>query len=257
MKTRIRRMARLAVVFALILSFVLPAVPAAAQGYWYGEYFNNISLTGTPVVVRTDNALDFDWGFGSPAPGVNQNGFSARWTGTFSLAAGRYAFSTFSDDGVRVYVDGMRIINSWLPMRGHRSSTVDLGDGAHTIMVEYFERNGKADIRLEWKQVGATAAAPAPSVSKASGPLRLDAWPVGSYCTGGGWVAKVFVEGFGGDGIYTYSWERHVQGGPTPNSMVFEVKSASRGIAIVGEVSVSSAGQTVKVGRHIPPPKCP
>jgi hypothetical protein len=241
-----------------------PQPVTAVLGTWQGEYFNNTSLAGSPVLVRTDNVLDFDWGFGSPAQVVTKNDFSSRWTGTFSFAAGRYAFNTYSDDGVRVCVDGVRIINSWLPMRGYRSSTVNLSEGAHTVKVEYFERNGKANIRVGWQQVGVAGPTPtpqpvasAPPASKAGGPLRLDAWPVGSYCSGSGWVAKIFVEGFGGDGLYIYAWERQVQGGPTPNSMVFEVKSASKGIAIVGEVSVSSAGQTVKVGRHVPPPKCP
>ncbi len=235
----------------------------AALGPWQGEYFNNLYLTGSSVLVRTDRSLDFDWGFGSPAPEVQRNYFSARWTGTFSFAAGRYAFSTYSDDGVRVYVDGKRIIDSWLPMRGYRSTTVNLSEGTHTVKVEYFERTGKANIRLGWKQVGATGPVAGPTpipatppVVTAGGPLRLDAWPVGSYCTGGGWVAQIFVEGYGGDGIYTYSWEGQVKGGPTPSSMVFEVKSASRGIGIVGEAAVTSAGQTAEVELFVAAPKC-
>jgi hypothetical protein len=87
--------------------------------------------------------------------------------------------------------------------------------------------------------------------------LRLEAWPVGTECTGGGWTAKIYVQGYGGDCKYTYAWERQTQGGPTPNSMTFEIKSASRGIAIVGEASVTSAGQTAVVGLHVSPPqKC-
>jgi hypothetical protein len=38
--------------------------------------------------------------------------------------------------------------------------------------------------------------------------------------------------------------------------MTFEVESADRDIAIVGEASVTSAGQTVVVGLYIPPPRC-
>lgn len=241
-----------------------PQPPASpALGPWQGEYFNNRYLTGTPIVARTDGALNFDWGLGAPAPEVNRDYFSARWSGTFTFAAGRYAFNTYSDDGVRVYVDGKRIIDSWLPMRGYRSSTINLAEGAHTVKVEFFERTGKAQVSLSWKLVGvpstppasAPAAPPAPS-TKAGGPVRLDAWPVGSYCTDVGWVARIFVEGHGGDGTYTYNWEGKVQGGPTPSSLVFEVKSASRGIAIVGEAAVTSAGQTAEVELHVPPLQC-
>jgi hypothetical protein len=249
-----------------------PAQPPAPQpppvnpalGPWQGEYFNGSYLTGSPVMVRTDSVLDFDWGFASPAAEIKRDFFSARWTGTFSFATGRYAFNTYSDDGVRVYVDGQRIINSWLPMRGTRSSTINLSEGSHTVRVEYFERTGKANIRLGWAQVGAgvPVAQPvpiptSPPVTKAGGPLRLDAWPVGSTCTTpGGWVAQIFVEGHGGDGLYTYTWEGQVKGGPTPNSMVFEVKSATGGIAIVGEAAVSSAGQTAEVELYVRAPIC-
>jgi hypothetical protein len=69
-------------------------------------------------------------------------------------------------------------------------------------------------------------------------------------------VAQIFVEGFGGDGLYTYTWEGQVKGGPTPNSMVFEVKSASSGIAIVGEVGVKSAGETAEVELFVRAPFC-
>ncbi len=239
-----------------------PVTPVA--GPWHGEFFNNRYLTGSPVLVRTDSLLDFDWGFGSPAPDVGRDFFSARWTGTFSFSAGRYSFSTYSDDGVRVYVDGERVIDSWLPMRGSRSSTINLGEGAHAVQVEYFEHTGKANIRFGWQAVGATgssaqptASPTAPSPSKAGEPLRLDAWSVGSYCsTPGGWVAQIFVEGHGGDGLFTYSWEGQVKGGPTPNSMVFEVKSASKGIAIVGEATVSSAGKTAEVKLYVRAPTC-
>ncbi|RMF30241.1 MAG: glycosyl hydrolase, partial [Chloroflexi bacterium] len=63
---------------------------------------------------------------------------------------GRYTFTTYSDDGVRLYVDGRRVLDSWRPMRGYRSVTVDLDAGEHTIVLEYFEQKGVALVRLSW-----------------------------------------------------------------------------------------------------------
>jgi hypothetical protein len=242
-----------------------PAPMPGLLGPWQGEYFNSSYLTGTPILRRNDVALNFDWGFGSPASEIKNDYFSARWTGTFSFAAGRYTFTTYSDDGVRLYVDGKRTINSWQAMRGTRSATVDLSAGTHTLQVEYFERTGRAQLRLSVNQVGAPASAAAPQPSSppmiqpvvvAGGPLRLDAWPVGSYCTSGGWVAIIFVQGHGGDGRYIYSWEGQVKGGPTASSMTFEVRSSGWGTAIVGEVAVTSAGQTAEVELYVPHPVC-
>ncbi len=127
-------------------------VPAPGlPGPWQAEYFNNRDLSGSPVVVRSDAALDFDWRFQSPVPEINRDNFSARWTGTFTFKAGRYTFTTFSDDGVRLVVDDRLIINSWRPMRGTRSATLDLSEGAHTVRLEYFERTGAARMRLTWR----------------------------------------------------------------------------------------------------------
>ena len=86
------------------------------------------------------------------------------------------------------------------------------------------------------------------------GPLWLDAWDVGKVRTSGGWTATVFVEGHGGDCVYTYAWEGEVKGGPMSGSMTFELSSAGYGTAIVGDVSVTSAGETVTVELFIKPP---
>ena len=55
-----------------------------------GEYFANMDLSGTPVVVRTDAAVNFAWNSGSPAAGMPANNWSARWTGILTaLKSGR------------------------------------------------------------------------------------------------------------------------------------------------------------------------
>jgi beta-glucosidase len=56
------------------------------------EYFDNDSVSGPPVVTRTDKQVDFDWNGASPVPGrINPNTFSVRWTGTLQVpAAGDY-----------------------------------------------------------------------------------------------------------------------------------------------------------------------
>jgi len=248
-----------------------PALPPAVArpGPWQGEYFNSGSLAGSPILVRTDAAIDFNWGWDAPAPGMNRDDFSVRWSGTFPFEAGRYRFTTTTDDGVRLYVDDQLILDAWRPissrgpfrwhpMRGTRSGYVTLSQGSHAVRVEYFERSQAAMARMTWQQVGAASVSPrptpAPAGTCAGGPLRLDAWAVRRECDGGGWKATIFVEGRGGDCRYTYAWERQVQRESTPGSMTFELRSASRDTAIVGEASVTSAGQTVVVGLHVRPP---
>jgi len=122
------------------------------------RYYNNTSLSGTPVLSRTE-AIDFNWGTGSPGAGVNSNNFSVRWTGTVAAAAaGSYRFQTSSDDGVRVWINGTRVINNWTDhaATNNTSGTINLAAGQKvTITVEYYEKGGHAVMRLRWLTPGA------------------------------------------------------------------------------------------------------
>ena len=133
------------------VSTPVPTPVAGLPGPWQAEYFNNRDLSGSPALARSDAALNFNWGWQSPAPEINRDHFSARWTGVFTFKAGRYRFTTYSDDGVRLYVDDRLVINSWRPMRGTRSAIVNLGEGTHTLRLEYFERAGVARVSLAWR----------------------------------------------------------------------------------------------------------
>jgi hypothetical protein len=104
-------------------------------------------------VLQRVEGINFDWGSGSPGPGVATNSFSARWTGQIEIpATGSYRFQTLSDDGVRVYVDGVRIINNWSNHSATRntSSARTYTEGRHTITVEYYENTGSAVMKLYW-----------------------------------------------------------------------------------------------------------
>ena len=232
-----------------------PAPIPSQPGLWQGEYFNNRELSGSPVVVRSDTAVDFNWDWDAPATGVSRDNFSVRWTSTFYLDGGRYRFATTSDDGIRVTVDGQRIIDAWIPMRGTRTGTVSLSPGNHTVRVDYFERLQAAMVRLTWQRIGDGAVTPATPLTPAvcaEGPLRLEAWPLDSVWTSGGWKVTIYARAYGGDCRYTYAWEHQPLGSPTSGPVTFDVKTRTG--AMVGEVSVTSAGQSAKRGLYVRPP---
>ena len=112
-------------------------------------YFNNMYLGGTPVLTRTENAIEHNWSYGKPASQVNSDFFSARWIATRQMQ-GQYLFQVRSDDGVRIYVDNNIIINDW---KNHsawqlKKANISLSQGLHEIKVEYFEAAGKAEIHF-------------------------------------------------------------------------------------------------------------
>jgi LysM repeat protein len=131
-------------------------------GPWSGEYFDNLTLSGTAYTTRQDDEINFNWGWGAPAGGMPSSYFSVRWTGTFHFAAETYRFYAKVDDGVRVYVDGVLIIDGWRdgPYRSYNADRT-LSAGDHTVEVQYYDRIQVARICFWWDQL--TGATPTPS----------------------------------------------------------------------------------------------
>ncbi len=128
--------------------FAAPAIQAApaANGFLpncTGEYFNNITATGTPVMVRTDASINFYWPDGtSPGPGVATNNYSVRWTcSVYVSTAGTYTFTATTDDGMNVLLDGNLLIWAWYDQGPTAyATTTSVSAGWHTIKVEYYNK---------------------------------------------------------------------------------------------------------------------
>jgi glucose/arabinose dehydrogenase len=117
-------------------------------------YYDNTTFSGAPVLTRQDPSIDFVWGDRSPDPALPRDGFTARWTKTQHFGAGRYKFTAVADDGVRLYIDGKRVIDQWQgPANTEFSHVADLGEGTHTIKMEYVEYGGGALASLSWDSV--------------------------------------------------------------------------------------------------------
>jgi uncharacterized protein YraI len=123
---------------------------------WRGEYFNNRVVAGTPNLVRDDETINFDWGLESPAlEAINRDSFSVRWTRTLELPAGLYRFTTVTDDGVRLYVNGRLLINQW-HTQANQAHTTEFNHpgGSVDLKMEYYDDIGLAQAQLNWEKVG-------------------------------------------------------------------------------------------------------
>ncbi len=89
---------------------------------------------------------------------MNSDNFSVRWSGTIEApATGTYRFQTVSDDGIRVWVNGVQLINNWTAHSSttNTSGTINLVAGTrYSITVEYYEAAGQAEARLRWLTPG-------------------------------------------------------------------------------------------------------
>lgn len=115
--------------------------------YWYATYFNTRDLSGGRVYERREAQINHNWGWSSPAAPVFPDNFSARWTKAANAVGGTYRITVRTDDGARVYVDGVLVLDTW-KVQAVTTYEVDvvLVPGWHTWTVEYFEAEGVAEI---------------------------------------------------------------------------------------------------------------
>ncbi len=119
-----------------------------------GEYYNNITLSGKPVLTRTDKQIQFGWTLFGPDPEKTGNDFySVRWTGQLrSPGTGTYKIGISGNDGYRLYIDNKLVIDNWIK-KGYQTLTTDFAFVAgrtYTLRVEYYEPTGNARFSMVW-----------------------------------------------------------------------------------------------------------
>ncbi|GHT00887.1 hypothetical protein FACS189421_13360 [Bacteroidia bacterium] len=132
--------------------FESPLTPGDGNGlkgeYYSGKQFNTLVLT------RIDEQINFNWGLDAPSASLPKDKFTVRWTGKVQPQyTDEYTFIIRSDDGVRLWVNGVRIINDWT----ERAITETRGKIAleagklYDIQLEYLENEYDAIVTLEWE----------------------------------------------------------------------------------------------------------
>jgi PA14 domain len=119
-----------------------------------GQYFNGTSLNlDNLALTRNDSNLNFNWQGGQVDALVQSDNFSAEWTGqVLAPETGRFTFTTNSDDGIRVWVDGQNLIDAWNDHAPQlNSGSIDLTAGQkYDIKVDYYQRSGGSIAQLYW-----------------------------------------------------------------------------------------------------------
>jgi hypothetical protein len=124
----------------------LPYDPITAGIGLRGEYFQNIDFTEL-VTDRIDPNINYDYQLGAPAgTPLQADTFSIRWTGYLLPAIdGVYQFRVEADDGVRLYLDDLLLIDTMsLGQYGgdaNGDGEVDIGDFA--ILAANFNQSPK------------------------------------------------------------------------------------------------------------------
>ncbi|HEV8605307.1 MAG TPA: PA14 domain-containing protein [Tepidisphaeraceae bacterium] len=171
-------------------------------------YYDNIDFTG-PSVSRVDPTIDFDWEVccnretdptlplnGSPDPSILPETFSSRYIGDVQAVFTQpYTFYTTSDDGVRLWINDVLVIDKWILQGATEwaSQPVNLVAGQkYHVRLDFFENFGAASTFLRWSSpstpkeiVPTTQLHPydgVPRLAAAPSVLRADAIDVTQVC---------------------------------------------------------------------------
>jgi hypothetical protein len=146
-------------------------------GTYYSQYGIQQAYHTGPWVQRNDAQINFSWDTATPDILPRGDDFSIRWEGyLIPSSTGSYVFRTYSDDGIRLWVNGTKILDAWNlhAPRYDDSSAITLNAGeAVPIVLEHFERGGRAFARLYWDEPDGTSGNYALIPSSALSPCPL------------------------------------------------------------------------------------
>ena len=126
---------------------------ALASAGLSAEYFKQPDFTVSSL-KRIDPAIDFNWGSGSPAPGIPQS-FSVRWTGKLLARSSElHTFYVRTTGGVALWVKGESLIkelnnNKLGEFSSNKTIALDAGE-LYDIKVEYKNVPANALLQLSW-----------------------------------------------------------------------------------------------------------
>ncbi|GHU79214.1 glucan 1,4-alpha-glucosidase [Bacteroidia bacterium] len=147
-------------------SIILPSFLSPENGTGNGlnvAFYNNPDLQGEPVYTVVDANLNPYWHNLSPAPGVNPESFSARWSGYITVpTTGTYELDFRADDYGRIFIDNQLLLDHWNKEwqdRGERKQIRLEAGKKIPIRLEYAKLEGNAGVWLKWRLTNAESSA--------------------------------------------------------------------------------------------------
>ncbi len=151
-----------ALLVPLLATLASPWLQAGEAPGLIGEFFDETTeypstLTGKkPVLVRVDRQVNFGEVIGQFYKTKLAERFSARWSGMIKVdQAGSYEFTTESDDGSLLTIDGKEVVdNGGEHGMQKKAGSIELSAGTHALVLQFSQGGGGAGCKLLWKPPG-------------------------------------------------------------------------------------------------------
>ena len=136
------------------------------------EYWDNINLLGAPGHSQVEPNVYYRFEWEAPisiadwalAQSFGRDSFAIRWTGDLMAPLdGKYTLHFSYDDRVRMFLDGVQVLDQWDSFGGEDSVSLSLKGGQrYTIQIDYAELRWTSRIQFTWRTPFATDLVPVP-----------------------------------------------------------------------------------------------
>src|SRR5689334_8028312 len=135
----------------LVLILVVPILWVWPQRGVTAAFYSNPNWRGQPAVVRVERQLNLDF-LTVDSPSLPQQQFSVEWNGWLRVDRdGQYSFSTRSDDGSTIEIDGGVVVdNSGVHDPLTRAGSIAMTPGVHQIRVRFQQAADGFQFRASW-----------------------------------------------------------------------------------------------------------
>ena len=155
-----RRMTRL----LLVVICLVPILWVWPQRGLTAAFYTNRQWENEPAVVRVERQINLDFVTADSAS-LPQQEFSVEWSGWLQVdREGQYTFSTRSDDGSTIEIDGHVVVdNGGVHGPATRTATIAMTPGLHQIRLRFLQATGLYEFYASWMPPGETNESPLPA----------------------------------------------------------------------------------------------
>ena len=135
----------------------------------YTQDANGNITNRTLLTTGTVNTVGLTTSSGAGLP-TRSDGFIVRFHGFINIpTAGTYSFGGQADDGIRIKINNVSVVDSWIESGGaFREGSITLSAGVVPVEVMYYENGGGQMVNFQWYQNNSWQIVPSTSMATVS-----------------------------------------------------------------------------------------